>query len=86
MSFLPQVLITPEGVSVKRLVEYGRSPYMSHWGKLSLQDKEIVHKAMQEKQVNELAKQSVSDLLVVKDNEHGLRWSLAQNTNIVMLD
>lgn len=74
MSFLPQVLITPEGVSVKRLVEYGRSPYMSHWGKLSLQDKEIVHKAMQEKQVNELAKQSVSDLLVVKDNEHGFRW------------
>ena len=74
MSFLPQVLITPEGVSAKRLVEYGRSPYMSHWGKLSLQDKEIVHKAMQEKQVNELAKQSVSDLLVVKDNEHELRW------------
>ncbi len=86
MSFLPQVLITPEGVSAKRLVEYGRSPYMSHWGKLSLQEKEIVHKAMQEKQVKELAKQSVSDLSGGQRQRAWITMVLAQNTNIVMLD
>ena len=48
ISLLPQVLVTPEGINVQRLVEYGRSPYLSHWGKLGATDRAYVDKAMQQ--------------------------------------
>ena len=31
LSLLPQILVNPEGITVRKLVEYGRSPYVSHW-------------------------------------------------------
>ena len=34
LSLLPQILVSPEGITVRKLVEYGRSPYLSHWGRL----------------------------------------------------
>ncbi|MCV5216716.1 ATP-binding cassette domain-containing protein, partial [Escherichia coli] len=37
LSLLPQILVSPEGITVRKLVEYGRSPYLSHWGRLSQQ-------------------------------------------------
>jgi len=86
MSLLPQVLITPEGITVQRLVEYGRSPYISHWGKLGNVDKNIVVAAMQETQVSEFATQSVESLSGGQRQRAWIAMILAQDTDIVMLD
>lgn len=86
MSLLPQVLVTPEGINVKRLVEYGRSPYLSHWGKLGDIDNDAVAKAMQETGVAELAQQSVDSLSGGQRQRAWIAMILAQDTNIVMLD
>tara|TARA_R110001592_G_scaffold187866_2_gene432791 strand:+ start:5997 stop:6761 length:765 start_codon:yes stop_codon:yes gene_type:complete len=86
MSLLPQVLITPEGITVQRLVEYGRSPYISHWGKLGNVDKNIVADAMQETQVSEFATQSVESLSGGQRQRAWIAMILAQDTDIVMLD
>ncbi|PWI34317.1 iron-dicitrate ABC transporter ATP-binding subunit [Vibrio albus] len=86
LSLLPQVLVAPEGVSVRRLVEYGRSPYLSHWGKLSQEDSQIVMQAMQETGVNDLANQSVDSLSGGQRQRAWIAMVLAQDTSIVMLD
>lgn len=86
LSLLPQVLVAPEGVSVQRLVEYGRSPYLSHWGKLRQEDNQIVMQAMQETGINELANQSVDSLSGGQRQRAWLSMVLAQDTSIVMLD
>jgi len=86
LSLLPQILTTPEGVTVQRLVEYGRSPYISHWGKLSPQDKQAVEQAMQETQVNEFASQTASSLSGGQRQRAWIAMVLAQDTEVVMLD
>ena len=86
MSLLPQILITPEGITVKRLVEYGRTPYLSHWGKLEEQDKNIVNAAMQETQVSEFATQAVESLSGGQRQRAWIAMILAQDTDIIMLD
>jgi len=86
MSLLPQVLITPEGITVQRLVEYGRSPYLSHWGKLGKEDKEMVLTAMQETGVHEFAQQPVESLSGGQRQRAWIAMILAQDTDIVMLD
>ncbi len=86
MSLLPQILITPEGITVQRLVEYGRSPYISHWGKLGDQDKSIVNAAMQETQVSEFATQAVESLSGGQRQRAWIAMILAQDTDIIMLD
>ena len=86
MSLLPQVLITPDGISVQRLVEYGRSPYLSHWGRLNIDDKKMVEAAMLETRVNEFAAQSVSSLSGGQRQRAWIAMILAQNTELVMLD
>ncbi|MCV5373029.1 ATP-binding cassette domain-containing protein, partial [Escherichia coli] len=62
LSLLPQILVSPEGITVRKLVEYGRSPYLSHWGRLSQQDKVLVEQAMQDTGVIEFADQPVESL------------------------
>lgn len=86
MSLLPQVLETPEGITVKRLVEYGRSPYLSHWGKLDEHDKNMVASAMRETGVDDLAEQTVESLSGGQRQRAWIAMILAQDTNIVMLD
>lgn len=86
MSLLPQILTTPEGITVQRLVEYGRSPYLSHWGKLASEDKNIVLNAMQQTQVNEFAQQAMDSLSGGQKQRAWIAMILAQNTDIVMLD
>ncbi|WP_409440098.1 Fe(3+) dicitrate ABC transporter ATP-binding protein FecE [Psychromonas sp. GE-S-Ul-11] len=86
LSLLPQILTTPEGVTVQRLVEYGRSPYISHWGKLSSLDKQIVAQAMFETQVSEFATQTASSLSGGQRQRAWIAMVLAQDTEVVMLD
>ena len=86
LSLLPQVLVSPEGITVRKLVEYGRLPYVSHWGRLSQADKKIVEQAMTETGVLELAEQNVESLSGGQRQRAWIAMVLAQDTEIVMLD
>lgn len=86
ISLLPQVLVSPEGITVQKLVEYGRSPYMSHWGKLSETDKEHVQNAMSETGVLEFADKPVESLSGGQRQRVWIAMIIAQDADIVMLD
>ncbi|KPY41710.1 Ferrichrome ABC transporter PvuE [Pseudomonas syringae pv. primulae] len=62
VAFLPQVLPIPEGVSVRQLVAYGRSPHNSLWGRLSSADQHSVEQALQRMELETLADRPLSDL------------------------
>ncbi len=86
LSMLPQVVVSPEGVTVRKLVEYGRSPYISHWGRLNELDKQKVEQAMRDTGVLELADQNVESLSGGQRQRAWIAMILAQDTDIVMLD
>ncbi|EGH34552.1 iron-dicitrate transporter ATP-binding subunit, partial [Pseudomonas syringae pv. japonica str. M301072] len=60
VAFLPQVLPIPEGVSVRQLVAYGRSPHNSLWGRLSGADQHSVDQALQRMELDTLAERPLS--------------------------
>ncbi|MGY3572395.1 Fe(3+) dicitrate ABC transporter ATP-binding protein FecE [Vibrio paucivorans] len=86
ISLLPQVLTTPEDITVRRLVEYGRSPYLSYWGKLSKEDHLKVDQAIEETQIQSLVDKKVDALSGGQRQRVWIAMVLAQDTPIVMLD
>lgn len=86
LSLLPQTLQSPEGISVQRLVEYGRSPYLSHWGRLSVHDKALVQRAMEQTGISDLAPVPLSSLSGGQRQRVWIAMILAQDTDVVMLD
>ncbi|MBP2280736.1 iron complex transport system ATP-binding protein [Psychrobacter sp. PL19] len=86
ISVLPQAQTNPEGLTVRQLVEYGRTPYVSHWGKLSAVDQQIVDRVMNEMSIQSLAETSLEALSGGQQQRAWLAMVLAQDTDIIMLD
>ncbi|WP_122460564.1 Fe(3+) dicitrate ABC transporter ATP-binding protein FecE [Pseudomonas viridiflava] len=86
VAFLPQVLPIPEGVSVRQLVAYGRSPHSSLWGRLSGADQHSVEQALQRMELETLADRPLSDLSGGQRQRAWLAMILAQDAAIVLLD
>jgi len=86
ISLLPQVLLSPEGISVRQLVEYGRSPYLSHWGKLNEADHQAVDRAMLDTKVDALSERPLDSLSGGQRQRAWIAMVLAQDADIVMLD
>ncbi|MBP0953145.1 Fe(3+) dicitrate ABC transporter ATP-binding protein FecE [Pseudomonas alliivorans] len=86
VAFLPQVLPIPEGVSVRQLVAYGRSPHNSLWGRLSGADQHSVEQALQRMELETLAHRPLSDLSGGQRQRAWLAMILAQDAAIVLLD
>ncbi|OCH14768.1 ferric citrate ABC transporter ATP-binding protein FecE [Aliivibrio sp. 1S165] len=86
LSLLPQILINPEGITVRKLVEYGRSPYVSHWGRLGQEDQLIVEQAMRDTGVFEFADKPVESLSGGQRQRAWIAMVIAQDTDVVMLD
>lgn len=86
ISLLPQTLVNPEGITVQQLVEYGRTPYLSHWGRLTEEDRAQVAMAMGETGVLDLAQRPLEALSGGQRQRVWIAMILAQNTDIVMLD
>ena len=78
--------LVPEGIKVRELIAYGRSPYLNLWGKLSQKDEELVNWAMAQTQTAELAEQLVSDLSGGQQQRVFLAMTLAQDAELVLLD
>ena len=86
VAFLPQVLPIPEGVSVRQLVAYGRSPHNSLWGRLSGSDQAHVRQALQRMELDNLAERALADLSGGQRQRAWLAMVLAQDASIVLLD
>lgn len=86
LSLLPQILVSPEGISVRKLVEYGRSPYVSHWGRLGEEDQTIVEQAMRDTGVLEFADKPIESLSGGQRQRAWIAMIIAQDTDVVMLD
>ena len=79
-------MVSPEGITVRKLVEYGRSPYVSHWGKLGLDDQKVVEQAMRDTGVLEFADKPVESLSGGQRQRAWIAMVIAQDTDVVMLD
>ncbi|MDP5254452.1 MULTISPECIES: Fe(3+) dicitrate ABC transporter ATP-binding protein FecE [unclassified Vibrio] len=86
LALLPQTQPIPEGIIVKDLVAYGRSPHTGFWGRLKPRDHQIVAEAMQTVGVDALAEQLVSELSGGQRQRVWLAMTLAQDTPYLLLD
>ncbi|MCU6671452.1 Fe(3+) dicitrate ABC transporter ATP-binding protein FecE [Enterobacteriaceae bacterium H4N4] len=86
LALLPQHHLTPEGITVRELVAYGRSPWLSLWGRLSTEDNARVNVAMNQTQTHSLAERRVSELSGGQRQRAFLAMVLAQDTPMVLLD
>ena len=69
LALLPQQHHVPEGVSVRELVGYGRSPWLPLWGRLTEHDRQLVDSALQRTGIAALAEQPLTAL-----SGSGLFW------------
>jgi ABC-type cobalamin/Fe3+-siderophores transport system ATPase subunit len=83
----PQHHLTPEGITVRELVSYGRSPRLSLWGRLSAEDNARVNVAMSQTQTHHLAAKKWLTVLSGGQRQRAfLAMVIAQDTPIVLLD
>ncbi|MDI3324537.1 Fe(3+) dicitrate ABC transporter ATP-binding protein FecE [Pontibacterium granulatum] len=86
LALLPQSPITPEGISIRDLVSYGRAPWCGRWGRLSGEDEQIVSDALEHVGLTELADQPASALSGGQRQRAWIAMILAQQTELVLLD
>ncbi|MBB3967017.1 ATP-binding cassette domain-containing protein [Rhizobium metallidurans] len=86
IAFLPQVLPVPDGITVRQLVAYGRSPHNNIWGRLGGGDKSAIEAALAQLAVTELADQYVADLSGGQRQRAWIAMIVAQQAPIVLLD
>lgn len=86
LALLPQHHLTPEGITVRELVSYGRSPWVSLWGRLSVEDNARVNVAMSQTQTHHLAERRLTELSGGQRQRAFLAMVLAQDTPVVLLD
>ncbi|WP_265670301.1 Fe(3+) dicitrate ABC transporter ATP-binding protein FecE [Klebsiella grimontii] len=86
LALLPQQHHVPEGVSVRELVGYGRSPWLPLWGRLTENDRQLVDSALQRTGIAALAEQPLTALSGGQRQRAFLALLLAQDTPLVLLD
>lgn len=73
-------------MSVRELVEMGRSPYTGFWGRLSKEDKRIVEEAISLVRIENLASRMVHTLSDGERQKVMIAKALAQETPVIYLD
>lgn len=86
IAILPQSPIVPEGISVQKLVSYGRFPYQKPFSGLCQQDYDIITWAMKKTGVYEWKDQKVEALSGGQRQRVWIALALAQKTDILLLD
>lgn len=86
LAFLPQNPIAPEGITVRGLVERGRTPHRRGWASLSTRDEEIIERNIQELSLSTLEKKGIYDISGGQRQRAWLAMVLAQDTSFLLLD
>lgn len=86
LALLPQQHLVPEGITVRELVGYGRSPWLPLWGRLSESDRRLVSDALEQTGMASFAEQPLSALSGGQRQRAFLALILAQDTPLVLLD
>jgi len=86
LSMLAQSPTTPEGITVRQLVSFGRNPYLSNWGRLSQQDHQVVDQALTGTGLADLAQSRLDQLSGGQRQRAWIAMVLAQDTDYVLLD
>ncbi|WP_200796868.1 Fe(3+) dicitrate ABC transporter ATP-binding protein FecE [Vibrio quintilis] len=86
LSLLPQSQEAPEGITVREIVGYGRSPHTGFWGRLSEFDQRKVAEAMSLTGVSEFASRDVLSLSGGQQQRVWLAMTLAQDADYIFLD
>ncbi len=74
------------GITVRDIVEMGRSPYTNYWGHLTAADRRIVSEAMGMVGIESLAGRQASTLSDGERQKTMIAKALAQETPIILLD
>ncbi len=86
LALLTQTPITPDGITVRDLVAYGRAPYLNAFGHLSSDDKKLIQRSMMLMGVEDLAENSLTQLSGGQRQRVWIAMALAQQTNTLLLD
>lgn len=86
IAILTQAPKTPEDITVKELVSYGRAPYQKGFGQLQTHDWEIIHWALDQTQLLNQADRTVSALSGGQKQRVWIAMALAQDTDCLLLD
>ncbi|WP_080147159.1 ABC transporter ATP-binding protein [Marinilactibacillus piezotolerans] len=86
IAILTQSPQTPEDLTVKELVSYGRAPYLKGFGQLQAKDWERIHWALDQTQLLNQADRKVSALSGGQKQRVWIAMALAQDTEVLLLD
>ncbi|MGG4471225.1 ABC transporter ATP-binding protein [Paenibacillus alvei] len=86
LAILPQGPVAPEGLTVLQLVKQGRYPYQKWYRQWSEEDEQIVNNALEVTGMLALGERLVDSLSGGQRQRAWIAMTLAQNTNIILLD
>lgn len=86
LAILPQSPIAPEGITVKELVSYGRTPYQKPFSSLASEDRHMMQWALDVTGMAELADRAVDSLSGGQRQRAWIAMALAQGTGLLLLD
>jgi ABC-type cobalamin/Fe3+-siderophores transport system ATPase subunit len=86
LALLPQVLLTPEAISVRELVAYGRHPQRKAVGALRDEDRAAIDWAMHATGMYDLRDRPVDQLSGGQRQRAWIALVLAQGTDLILLD
>ncbi|MEW9673069.1 ABC transporter ATP-binding protein [Ammoniphilus sp. 3BR4] len=86
LAILPQGPIAPEGLTVLQLIKQGRYPYQNWLRQWSEEDDFMVHKALEDTKMNDLADRPVESLSGGQRQRAWIAMTLAQGTDVLLLD
>lgn len=86
LALLPQDAQTPEGITVRDLVEFGRYPHRNPMAGLKEKDREVIDWALKSANIEELAERQADQLSGGQRQRAWIAMALAQKTGILFLD